>query len=524
MGEFKTHHVDEEFSTKLSGDAVLSTQPPSSRTTAATSSQAHAPSSGGAWGQPLATATEAGLEAGMLSEMHPEGRGRPEAEVEGGKACLLTLTEVIRTLVGTASAILVPLILLQLCAGHGAFMELPPLVLVSILLFAISIYAIELQTRRVFWAASRCYGSIDVFIQKVRGLQDAEPVVELHSLGRAPEPYEIAEWRDETHNIDKEHAEGMLPGILLVSFPLVLLPGDEAEAKALENARSQLAAESLAAAEASETAPLRHATEQDSVSVMMKLRLPSGLEIATAPPTVVAWGDVATLVRPMLWLSTVLGMALMADVVLRMSLGSIDWPVRKRIYSLQGSSVGVVRFEVTSQGKAVLSGLEDSIRNANRFWLTGSQWESIVRAVQTSAPELARYRRWRRYLMWLTLTTLIVAIGAVLATIMARGELRELVGGAGLVLTFAFALASCGADMLARHLVQVHMLDLENHLGSASCSAEWVKEDEPDTLVVTIIQKAQAFPGGGQRIPTRSYVSSHPHAGSSVFLSSAYVE
>mmetsp|Transcript_62760 Transcript_62760/g.116695 ORF Transcript_62760/g.116695 Transcript_62760/m.116695 type:complete len:524 (+) Transcript_62760:59-1630(+) len=523
MAEFKTH-ADKDFSTDLSGNAALSTQPPSSRTTAPTSSQANAPSSDGHWGRPLATGTQAALEAGLLSQMYPEDRGRPEVEIEGGKACLLTLTEVIRTLVGTASAIFAFFIVLQLCAGHRPFRELPPLVLVTLVLFCFGIYVMESRTRRVFWAASRCHGSVDVFIEKVRVLQDAEPVVELHSLGRAPEPYAIAEWRDETNRIDKESVEGILSGILLVSFPLVLLPGDEAEAKALENARAQLAAESQAAVEASETAPLRQGMTPDFVSVMMKLRLPSGLEIASAPPVVVALGDVATMVRPVLWLSFLFGAALMADLILRLCLESQEWPVRKRIYSLQGNSVGVVRFEVTPQGKAVLEGQEDSIRNANRFWLTGSQWESIMSAVQLSAPELARYRRWRRYLMWLTSITLVVALCAVCATMMARGACRELVGGAGLILTFTFALASCGADMLARHLVKERMLDLENQLGSASCSAEWVKEDDPDTLVVTIVQKAQDLPGGGQRIPTRSYVSTHAHTGTTVFLSSAYVE
>jgi len=542
---FKTKHPQstEDFQTHIDSNSAFSTQQPNSTAVPGSSS---APSYQDVQGAPIrntaafstlplsagsrggASKAVSADEDGIACEMRPEGRGG-HAQTEGSSLCFASLLEASRTLLGTACFWLAALCLIRLCAGNGIW-ELPPAAALFLATAAASIYALELRSRRVFWTLASCESSRESVAQKVQSLQDAEPLVDLQAPGLDPEPYDIAEWRDETRSIAKDasESEGALSGIVLLTFPLILLPGDESEAKALEHARERLAAGCITADEGSEAAPLRwDAAAAESVSVMMRLRMTNGLETGNPTPMVMAEGDAATLLRPLLWISICLGLGLIADNLLRCSLSPLEWPVRKRIFSLQGSAVGIVRLEVNRQGNVLLAGSEDTMRRANRYWLAGNDWNAMLSSIRTNAPEFARYRRWRRYLIWTTFGVALVAVALVLGTVLTKtvGPVSEVIALAGLFVTLALSLAACCMDLIAKRHVKVRMDDLMQELGTSDFTAEWTKEADPDTLVVTITQKADMLPGGGYREPTRSYIAGGTQvAGSSAFLTAAYIE
>merc|ERR1712232_1233106 len=175
------------------------------------------------------------------------------------------------------------------------------------------VYLWELQGRKAFWTVAWPRLGDDEFAKRIRALQDAAPIVELCAPGLEPEHYKIAEWLDETRHAERDSFEGAPMGLFLVTFPLVLIPGDRAEAAALDHAR-------IHASTHNEYDPLCSGSGANKMAVRMRLRWPDGSETDVPAPEILAEGNAAECLRPLLWLCVICLLGLFADLFLPFAL------------------------------------------------------------------------------------------------------------------------------------------------------------------------------------------------------------
>jgi len=280
----------------------------------------------------------------------------------------------LRALVVTAGVWFAAALLVSIRRDGHVLLGVPPALAVLLAFISLALYIYELRWRHQFWAVA-CPGAGsngEAFAERVQELRDAEPRVDLCYPGAPPQSYRIAEWRDETRPAQPDGFLGAPRGLFLVSFPLQVFPGDPSEASALEFAQMQCAA-AASGAPAPGKLPMEECgplcADADKVAVTARLRWLDGSEINEAAPQVLAEGHEAECLRPCLLLSVPLLLGLVADSLLRCLLTPLAWPVRKRIFTIQGSSLGVLRFGISTRGEVRLDGDEADLRDANHFWL-----------------------------------------------------------------------------------------------------------------------------------------------------------
>jgi len=404
---------------------------------------------------------------------------------------------------------------MKMARGAAPF-GLQPFLVISMLIVSLVAYFYELRSRITFWTvAVPGSGSIEVFAQQVKTLRDAAPVVELLAPDAAPTSYRIAEWRDETRPVDPNGFAGAPRGLFFVTFPIEIFPGDPSEASALEFARAE-----AARAACGDISPPGKVVDEgqalceaaDQVSVRSRLRWADGSE-GVPGPQVLADGNEANCIRPMLLLAMLCLFGLVADSLLRVMLTPLPWPVRKRIFTLQGNCLGRIRFFISSSGEVELDGAEQDLREANKFWLKEQDWRALWEGVQQVAPKAARFRRLR-------IGTCFIAGSAIVATALAvflaiSNNREDLVGTAisvGLTVTVGFIAVAGLAGCLAHRSSQLCAESLAQQLrGAAACSASW-SEVGPDMLIISIEQLATEKSAKASQMP----VSSHKAAASSM--------
>jgi hypothetical protein len=91
--------------------------------------------------------------------------------------------------------------------------------------------------------------------------------------------------------------------------------------------------------------------------VRSRLRWEDGSE-GVPPPHVLADGNEAECLRPVLLIAMACLLGLVADGLLSVMLTPLTWPVRKRIFTLQGNTLGKIRFCITTSGDVELDGDE----------------------------------------------------------------------------------------------------------------------------------------------------------------------
>lgn len=306
----------------------------------------------------------------------------------------------LRAVIVSAAAWFAAVLVVCVVATGDTPLDIPPAMALLLALACLALYIFELRSRHQFWAVARPGGGSDgeAFAARIQMLRDAEPRVDLCYPGAPPVTYRIAEWRDETRPADPDGFLGAPRGLFLVSFPLQVFPGDPSEASALEFAQVQCAASACGAPTPGklpldECGPL--CEDASKVAVVARLKWLDGSEIAEAAPQVLAEGHEAECLRPFLILSVPLLLGLVADSVLRVMLTPLAWPVRKRIFTIQGSNLGVLRFGFSTRGEVRIEGDEDDLRHANRFWLSEQDWRSLWSTSQEFAARVARFRRAR---------------------------------------------------------------------------------------------------------------------------------
>lgn len=430
---------------------------------------------------------------------------------DAGSRC--TCADVLEALRNIAASLLVwsaAWAMMKTAKGLAPFNMHPALVLV-LLITSLAIYFYELSSRRTFWTVAWPGGgsNTEAFALRVQTLRDAAPVVELLAPDAAPANYRIAEWRDETRPVDPNGFAGAPRGLFFVTFPIEIFPGDPSEASALEFARAQAARAAcgldaaLPGKVVDEVGQLCEDAEQ--VAVRSRLRWADGSE-GVATPHVLADGNEADCLRPVLLLCMLCLFGLVADSLLRAMLTPLPWPVRKRIFTMQGNHLGRIRFCISASGEVHVDGDEEDLRNANKFWLKEQDWRALWEGTRRLAPKAARLRRLRVGTCGIAGFAVVVsALAVFLAISNAREDLVGQAIGTGLAVTVVFVafagLAGCVAHRTAQNCAE----DLAQQLrGSASCSASW-SEVGPDMLIVSIEQLATERSAKASQMPIGSH-------------------
>eukprot|EP00930_Biecheleria_cincta_P035078 TRINITY_DN24157_c0_g1_i1.p1 TRINITY_DN24157_c0_g1~~TRINITY_DN24157_c0_g1_i1.p1 ORF type:complete len:462 (-),score=62.05 TRINITY_DN24157_c0_g1_i1:431-1816(-) len=279
---------------------------------------------------------------------------------------------------------------------------------------SIALYWYELCRRRV-WASARCALVGKSFATMMDDLRNAAPLIDLESPGLSPVPYTVAEWKDETSWVEANaRCRLKQEGLLLASFPLEFVPGDHAEAEALNFAKSQLAEKSLDAP--AQTALLGNSTASTE-GLRLRLRWPGGLE-TEAPESQLLFAQgmssqVSVDANPAvdhfcpcaLMLCSCCLLGLLLDVCLLACAQPVEFPIRKRFYTLQGSDrLGVLRFSCSPSGNVEIEGMPDELKTANRFWIQDEErWTLVHKEVLGLAPVLLG-------LLWLRRICLAIAL------------------------------------------------------------------------------------------------------------------
>jgi len=376
-------------------------------------------------------------------------------------------------------------------------------------LCGVLLYGWELKARGAFWAVAwpaveaELDGKISSagagFAARVRALADAAPVVELHAPGRDQlENYEIAQWQDETRIAEKDSFEGAPVGLFLVTFPLVLIPGDSSEAAALEHARSRLMDDAHTQVQhgGEERDPLWAGGNVDgsvdAVAVRMRLRWPDGSDTDAPAPEILADGGLADVLQPILLLAAVCLLGLIADLLLPLAFSPLEWPVRKRIFTLRGGTVGQIQFELCASGDLLLDGDEHSLRHANRFWLSEEAWSSLWNTTSELAPKLKWLMRLRRVALYSALAVLVIDLLIGVGAIAGLQEPRfaRAAVAIGFIVLLVLLCAVGVADCLAQKWAQAWADSIGQRLEqTAACGVNWNPEGRARGSVILTIEQ-----------------------------------
>lgn len=424
--------------------------------------------------------------------------------------------EAFRTVVVSLMVWLAAWAMMKTAQGSPPFDLEPPLI-ASLFFFSLIAYGYELRGRRILWAVALPSGggSTEAFAEKVQALRDASPVVELMPPGGAPVNYRIAEWRDETQRVDPNGYAGAPRGLFFITFPIEIFPGDPSEASALEFTRAEVAR----AAAGEDASPLEKKVadeagsiceDAEKVAVHSRLRWSDGSE-GLPLHSVLADGSEAACLRPWLFIAVFSLFGLVADALLRATLAPLPWPVRKRIFTIQGNDLGKIRFCITSSGEVRLDGDEEDLRDANKFWIKEQDWRALWADARLVAPQAARLRRLRvATCCGAGLTAAATALAVVLQATNAKQEFIAQAIGAGLALTLGFfaaaGLAGCLAHRAAQQCVQSFARQLR---GTAACNAAWLQAG-PDMLVISVEQLVSERSAKASQMPIGSYAPSEP--------------
>mmetsp|Transcript_91530 Transcript_91530/g.144628 ORF Transcript_91530/g.144628 Transcript_91530/m.144628 type:complete len:513 (-) Transcript_91530:20-1558(-) len=371
------------------------------------------------------------------------------------------------------------------------------------------LYAYELRRRSVLWTVllpNEKAGTTKAFATCVEALRDASPVVDLIVPGSAPVNYRIAEWKDETRPVDPEGFAGAPKGLFLVSFPVQIFPGDPSEASALEFAQVQAARAASGLPPACKIVDDCDGAyeEAEQVDVRSRLRWPDSSE-GLPQPQVLAEGSQASCLRPLLSMAILCLLGLVVDALLRACLTPLEWPVKKRIFTVQGYILGRIRFYISTAGEVRIEGDEEDLKRANRFWLKDQDWPALWEIVEDAAPEVAR---WRRARICASCFAGLVAVAAVViaAILFASGQQPQACKVIAVGLIIAVSIFACAglAGCLAHRRAQRVPEELAETLnGLAECNASWPQESE-DMLVIEIQQLASEKSTKASQMPIGS--------------------
>lgn len=418
--------------------------------------------------------------------------------------------EACRTVAASLTAWAGAWLALMTAKGSAPF-DLQPFLVGLLFFVSLAVYLYELRSRRTFWTVAwpSGGGNSEAFVLRIQSLRDSAPVVELLAHGAAPANYRIAEWRDETRPVDPNGFAGAPRGLFFVTFPVEIFPGDPSEASALDFARAEAARAASGAGAyypgkvVDEAGPL--CEEAEEVAVRSRLRWADGSE-GLPSPHILAEGNEAECLRPVLLLSMLCLFGLVADGLLRAMLTSLSWPVRKRIFTMQGNNLGRILFCISASGEVQLDGDEEDLRDANKFWLKEQDWRALWESMRILAPKAARLRRLR---VGCCCSAGFTAVGTAVAVSVVVSSAREqLVGqaiGAGLAVMVALVAVAGLAGCLAHRSAQLCAENLSQQLcGAASCSASW-SEVGPGMLVISIEQLATEKSAKASQMPIGSY-------------------
>jgi len=394
-----------------------------------------------------------------------------------------------------------------------------PLSLIFFLFLAsLAVYIYELRSRQTFWTMASPWSdnSTQAFAARVQRLRDAGPRVDLCMSGAPPVTYRIAEWRDETRPVEPDGFAGAPRGLFLVTFPVEVFPGDPSEASALDFAQARYAANA--------TGKIFCVSKQDGglpcdaaegVSVRASLRWPDGSETAAPRPHVLADGCEAACLRPCLLLSAPCLLGLVADSLLRITLTPLLWPVRKRIFTLQGANLGLLRFMISVDGEVHIDGDVEDQRIANHFWISDHEWETLWNHVRALGSEVARLRRLRIascLCVGLAISAMVLMTGY--ATYFGKPEVATVSTGCGLIAAFGLFVIAGLVGWLSSQKAQVCARKLEKEMcGTAACRASWSEESGPDMLVITVEQRASEKSAKASTMPIGSTSCSNAQYG-----------
>jgi hypothetical protein len=371
------------------------------------------------------------------------------------------------------------------------------------------LYAYELRKRSTLWTVMMPgdkAGTAKALAVSIEALRNASPVVDLIAPGAAPVNYRIAEWRDETAQVDPEGFAGAPKGLFIVNFPVQIFPGDPSEASALEFAQLQASRAASGLAPACKVVDECDGAyeEADQVDVRSRLRWADSSE-GLPQPHVLAEGSQADCIRPLLIVAVLCLLGLVVDALLRACLTPLEWPVRKRIFTVQGYFLGRIRFCVGKSGEVRIEGDEEDLKRANRFWLKDQDWHTFWDSVEGAAPSVARLRSSRIFAC--CFAGLAAAATAVVAMVFyssgqhAKASQVSTVGLLIAVFLFACAgIAGCMAHRRAQRVAE----GLTTHLnGLAECTASWPEEGS-DMLVIEIQQLASEKSTKASQMPIGS--------------------
>jgi hypothetical protein len=392
-------------------------------------------------------------------------------------------------------------------AGSPPFQE--PLFAPLLFFAALVLYAYEMRgcqtLSTIVWP--RDQGSSQAFAARVQSLRNAAPRVSLIAPGAAPVNYQIAEWRDETRSADPEGFAGAPRGLFLVTFPVEIFPGDPSEASALEFAQVQLAKSAAGNMTPSdkvvdECGPL--CEEADKVDCRCSLQWQDGFE--GLPSTqVLAEGSEADCLRPLLVIASVCLFGLVVDVLLNALLAPLVWPIRKRIFTVQGYFLGAIRFSINKMGEVHLDGDEEELKAVNKFWLKHQDWKVLWSAVQEAARRSTRLRRIRLGTCYAAAFAAVSTLAAAsLAWCSGRPNIACATLGSGSMLALLLFASAGLAGYLEHRSAQCCAEDLTHQLhGTASCKASWPNEG-PYMLSIEVEQLANERSKQASRMPISS--------------------
>lgn len=380
-----------------------------------------------------------------------------------------------------------------------------PLRLPLFLLF-VALYGYELSRRRMIWAilcpeggdGTCCRGSGQTFRARVQALRDAEPCVDLCVAGEPPVAYHIAEWRDETQAAESDSFEGVPSGLHLVTFPVIILPGDDAEASALEHARQECALSSGRPAAAktfqestARDQPFPGGVSCEAAGIRAAVRFLDGTQTNTPEPHILVEGVEACCARCLLILSVPLLFGLVADNLMRLCLSHLEWPVRKRFFTISGSNLGKLLFLLDGQGDVSLEGDEAQLRQANHFWCKDADWEAMWAETEWLSEQLTYIRRIR---ITCCCSSGLAVVLSFLVSIWLANSGNTVVGGKvlgfGLLLSVAlFLVAGCAGFMEHNRAESCAGHIGKNFVGTAVCRASWNESWSSSHLVAILVEQ-----------------------------------
>jgi hypothetical protein len=250
--------------------------------------------------------------------------------------------------------------------------------------------------------------------------------------------------------------------------------------------------------------------DAEKVGVQSRLRYEDGTE-GQPSPHVLAEGNEAECLRPVLLLSMVFLFGLVADSLLHAMLTPLPWPVRKRIFTMQGNTIGKIRFLISTAGEVQLDGDDQELREANKFWLKEQDWRTAWESVKSAGAKAAFLRRLR--IGTCICAGLVAVVTALLVGVAASNGQDVIIGrviNAGLIVTVALVAVAGLVGFIAHRSAQNCAEGMAEKLGGGvSCTATWA-EAGPDMLHISIEQlvteksaKASQMPIGSGKSKAR---------------------